>query len=437
MATLVPMNTPARQPLGFLNESKLRSMQSVKNRQNAILTSHSAPSLKRRAVSPEEGSDSENIDPNIIDSLHKRKRSTLEDDVSVSKFNRYSLSLNTLPSTRRRLNNPVVSPTPRLDTFIKPSTSTPASAPAAGRSPTRKRSGPLQSRKRFNPPPFSLNAPSPALSLSAALSGTKKSRQLSHKTQPQTIGTIEDSKPKSWFFDIFEESLEAQEYRMNEWTMTQSATGLDISDDEGKAKSSERLDRGKENVDPNEVSVPVTRSMAAAARVEMRASKEKDVNAMTDKEERAPLANLNPAEFYAEGLDATSVVLVHDDSDTDTVALEDETDTMTEHHDFTFQASTSTSLSQSKAIDALGAPSISEILSSAAPHPFPPAINMNHDADETLVAAPFTKAETPEVEIEIWESESAKDENEKHELQHDVGSPGSIGDETVFALQEL
>ncbi len=132
---------------------------------------------------------------------------------------------------------------------------------------------------------------------------------------------FETSKPKSWFFDIYEESDETQNYRMNEWTMTQSATGLDISDDESKSLSRKTSDRGKENVDPNEtaLSVPVTRSMAAAAAAATQA-KEKDINSMKmdEEEDRTPLADLNPPGYYAEGLDATSVVLVHDDAEAET-----------------------------------------------------------------------------------------------------------------------
>ncbi|KAH0840542.1 hypothetical protein FOPE_05844 [Fonsecaea pedrosoi] len=441
MAAVAPMATPARQPFGILNESKLRSLQSVKNRQNA-LTPNSAPtSLKRRAISPDVdgGSDGENVDPSILDSLHKRKRSAFGDDVSLAKTHRYSLNVTALSSTQHRLSTALAS-TPRLDTFVKPS-STPVSAPAAGRSPTRKRSGLLQSRKRFNPPPFSSSTQSPTLSLSAALNGTKKSRVQSRKLQK---ATIESSKPKSWFFDIYEETEEVQDYRMNEWTMTQSATGLDISDDESKSlhKKSSSVDRGKENIDPNEVTVPVTRSMAAAA-ANAAAEKARGKEVKMNDEPRSPLADLDPAEYYGEGLDATSVVLVHDDEEAETDVEGEETK---QPHDFTFQPSTaSTSLtSTAKIIEDLNAPTLAEILSSATPNAL----------DSTLVE----KAEAPgyplkrvhathadadgDVEIEIWESESAKDENEKADLPLenvvDVGSPcSSVGDQNVFALQEL
>lgn len=223
---------------------------------------------------------------------------------------------------------------------------------------------------------------------------------------------------------------------MNEWTMTQSATGLDISDDESKAAktSSERLDRGKENVDPNEPSAPVTRSMAAAAVAEAASRKEKDVNAMVD-DERKPLADLNPTEFYAEGLDATSVVLVHDDVEhVQEQVPEPEVEAGQDVNVENLKApvSTPTSLaSTAKVIESLHVPSIGEILSSATPFGgSAKRENASVITDEPAIV------EDADVAIEIWESESAKDENETTgEL--DAASPASVGDENVFALQEL
>lgn len=227
--------------------------------------------------------------------------------------------------------------------------------------------------------------------------------------------------------------------------MTQSATGLDISDDESRAscKKSEKLDKGKENVDPNEVSsAPVTRSMAAAAAAAAAAaSQQKDVNAMTTDEDepRAPLADLNPAEFYGDGLDATSVVLVHDDDAEAETDIEDEDVKPVVSRGFTFQASSGMT---AKVLEELGTPSLNEILSAATPYggigaeTFPVV-----DAGLGLDAAE-TETENVDASIEIWESESAKDENEKVDVDVDVncpGTPGSIGvgDENVFALQEL
>ncbi|KEF51491.1 uncharacterized protein A1O9_12408 [Exophiala aquamarina CBS 119918] len=431
MATLAPVSTAMRQPFGVLNESKIRSMQSLKNRQNALTPS--STSLKRRAPSPE-SSDSENVDPNMLDSLHKRKRSMFDDDVSVSKP-RYSL--NTISSVPKPCLATRKLSTPRLNTFVKPSV-TPASAPAAaGRSPTRKRQGLLESRKRFAPPSFGVKPPS--LSMSAALSGTLANRK-TKKSRP--VATIEDSKPNSWFFDIYEESEETQDYRMNEWTMTQSAYGLDISDDE--SKSAERLDRGKENVDPNEISVPVTRSMAAAAAAAaatalntkpISRTSRKGKDDMSDDEPRTPLGDLNPSEFYAEGLDATSVVLVHDDApESEAVHQEDVTQESEPKstQQFTFSA---TSTLTAKAIEALDAPSIDQILSA-------PTLEWDglvDDSASTVVDLDINTEATSQ-DVEIWESESAKDENEKVEfgILAESDQPRTpIDDENVFALQEL
>ncbi|KAJ4533220.1 hypothetical protein HRR80_007864 [Exophiala dermatitidis] len=371
--------------------------------------------------------------------MNKRKRAAFDDDVSVAKAQRFSLNVNAAaPSTKCRLDTGVPT-TPRLDTFI--TKSTPATAPAAGRSPTRKRSssGLLQTRKRFNPPAFAHSThQSPALSISAALNGTKKSRLQSQarKTQIQTqirtqsrararaptTKTIEESKPSSWFFDIFEESQETQEYRMNEWTMTQSATGLDISDDESKSKAAKSLDRGKENVDPNELpSAPMTRSMAAAAAV---AAATDSLITDDSQDERKPLADLNPAKYYAEGLDATSVVLVHDD--TPQQATEAEAEVESEKVDSVAKNGVSLS-STAKVIESLQVPSINEILGAIGSNKFDFKAATSKQMAETNAGA----------EIEIWESESAKDENEKPDPNSVPGSPASVGDQNVFALQEL
>lgn len=226
---------------------------------------------------------------------------------------------------------------------------------------------------------------------------------------------------------------------MNEWTMTQSAYGLDISDDENKAK--EGLDRGKENVDPNEISVPVTRSMAAAAAVsaavgtnslhKSRMSK-KSPDDMVD--DRVPLGDLNPTEFYGEGLDATSVVLVHDDvAEAEPAAP---TALVKAEKEFTFvAAATATTASSSlsltaQAIETLDIPSINQILSSVSPDG---TLTMAK-IDDTLQSAGVETMDHSD--IEIWESESAKDETEQQDCDH-LDEQHSIDHEPVFALAEL
>jgi hypothetical protein len=398
MAALAPLSaTPARHPFSFLDGSKLRSLQSVKNRQNGRLatpdppsaekltqrsafSTPSAPSLKRRHASPD-NSDSENVDPNVLKSLNKRKRTDFEDDVTTSKFARYSLT--TIPSAKTHPLAPSTL-TPQLDTrkVVAP-TSAPA---AAGRSPTRSKHQGHLSRKRLAPP--RLSTKSLHLSIATALNETLP------PPRSKKIRTIEESTPKSWFFDIHEETEEQQEYTVNEWTMTQSATVLDISDDETKVK--DRADRGKENVPPSGVPVPsVTTSHLSTSRNVLTSRKDM----MTD-EPRTPLGDLNVADYYPEGLDASSVVLVQDDvmeperesSINPAVALE-------MPNDFTFEVDTvATPEGFSNAVD------LGSLLASSVP--LVDSYNGGETDDKSAAVQELA-------DIEIWESESAKDEREE------------------------
>lgn len=385
------------------------------------ITPSSAPSLKRRAPSPEV-SDSENVDPNLLDSYGKRKRSAFDDDVSLSKPSRYSTYV--VPAPKPRVTATAI--TPKVDTLQKP-TSTPFSAPAAaGRSPTKgKRMGLLQPRKRFAPPTFGTKPAS--LSITAALNGT-----LAHK-KTKRARTIEESKPNSWFFDIFEESEEQQDYKMNEWTMTQSAIILDISDDESKAK--EKSDKGKENIDPNELSsAPLTRSSVTATVA--RASRKE---AMLD-EPRTPLGDLNASEFYGEGLDATSVVLVHDEPEVQPeieqkpeLKPELRSEPSSTSADFTFEASEKLPadvVAPNNDIHALLAAS-APVWDTLMPEPVQEGGPQPVNVVEADNAFPQSDADAP---IDIWESESAKDESED---VSGIVCDAKIDEVQAFALQEL
>lgn len=190
--------------------------------------------------------------------------------------------------------------------------------------------------------------------------------------------------------------------------MTQNAISLDISDDESKNKAE---DRGKENIDPNEPSVTVTRSMAASTSA-IKAPRVTRKDMMTD-EPRTPLGDLNAAEYYGEGLDATSVVLVQEDEDavpeseavkagivekafikTDSVTI-----TKTE---FTLNASVNTEEAKMTTAE------VGALLMASAPV---------WDS-ESLIESPTAGCLGDGGEIEIWESESAKDENEEKEDRH-------------------
>ena len=242
------------------------------------------------------------------------------------------------------------------------------------------------------------------MSISAALNGTLANKKA------KKIRTIQESKPKAWFFDIFEEADQVQDDRMNEWTISQSAISLDISDDESKTK--DQNDRGKENVDPNELSAPITRSMAAAKA----ASEDLRKDMMTDT--RSPLGDLNPVDYYAEGLDATSVVLVQEEVQEDAKqadAVVPEGTPLPAEHDFTFEAP-----EPSQAHDNITTADIGSVILASVP---------NWETETLIEDKAEDNLEVPQQEdLDIWESESAKDENEKRE---------KCLDDNVFALQEL
>lgn len=208
---------------------------------------------------------------------------------------------------------------------------------------------------------------------------------------------------------------------MNEWTLSQSASFLDVSDDEGNAKGKDGEDRGKENIDPNEVSVPVTRAMAAA-----KAAKEDEKkDEMVD--DRTALGELDASKFYGEGLDASSVVLVKDDDeDAETVVEEPITEVeVADKADFTFEAQQLPESSQEVDTQNIGSIIMASVPNWEIPSEIesPLESKQQDDVDELTGDALG--------DIEIWESESAKDENEKLET-------GSVnGDGEVFALQEL
>lgn len=194
--------------------------------------------------------------------------------------------------------------------------------------------------------------------------------------------------------------------------MTQNAISLEISDDEGKSKSE---DRGKENIDPNELSIPITRSMAASGSI-VKAPRVTRKDMMTD-EPRTPLGDLNAADYYAEGLDATSVILVQEDEDTvaEPEAVKAQIveeafmaePVLVTDSAFTFNASVNTEKVKMTTVQ------VGALLMASAPV---------WDA-ETVIESPT--AVDAGGDIEIWESESAKDENEEKE---------NMG---VFALTEL
>lgn len=184
----------------------------------------------------------------------------------------------------------------------------PPSIPApAGRSPVKAKGSGILSRRRVSAkpftridPPFGATKNGLPFSLDTALSGTLPDYK---PKQPKVLATLLDSKPKRWSFTIHEdtESQEETDMRHKETVMERSASDLDISDDESRVTRKD--DRGKENIPPvDDLNAPV-RSTSR--------------NDMMSDDSRAPLADLNAKDYYAEGCDESSFFTVPAEGSTD------------------------------------------------------------------------------------------------------------------------
>lgn len=256
----------------------------------------------------------------------------------------------------------------------------PSSAPApAGRSPRKKHVG-ILSRRRMTSSPFTrINPPSSLaadnknglpFSIDAALAGTVPS-----------IKSKSKSYSKTWNFEIHEDSPDVEMGNL----MEHSVCTLDISDDESGTCKGDR--DNKENIPPVNYNVatqpPVTRR-----------------DMMTD-EVRSPLGDLNAKEFYAEGCDASSFIIiptedVDDIDDNATVALDTKDSCPSRPH-----ANAVTQVQQRW----------EDVLARVAATSSATAT----DADFGL------KAATPKddsAEIQIWESETAKGHDDTAAQDH-------------------
>ena len=257
--------------------------------------------VKRRYSPSFDDIDSENIDPSSLKSPSKKAKNVEGYPVKPAKVSHFVLK-DTYSSTTS-LSKPIITPK-RLDTTCtsthKPSASSSAPA-AAGRSPKTKRIGILSRRRvssspftRVDPPSFGLSNGMP-FSIDAALSGTVSSYR-PEPLQHVSVPTLEEAVPNGWMFDIHEDTPEDELNNIMEF----STQTLDISDDEGRRAAKD--DRGKENIPPMDYP-----SLSVGPIEATRPISRKDM--MTD-EPRTPLGDLDAAEFYAEGCDASSFVIV-------------------------------------------------------------------------------------------------------------------------------
>lgn len=284
--------------------------------------------------------DFENVDPNVFSK--RSKGVDLDNDLNKGfvKPSAFMLTKAAAPASclpledvRRTQSSRLSSPRPR--SILKPKSpaaqlsakdaaSSSLTAPA-GRSPTRgaKRMGILSRRRtqRIDPPSFGLGATAP-FSLDAALKGTIPSYSGSLRTSSRSSGSSsigissssdlfpQSDTKSSWFFDIHEDTPEQEMTNL----LQHSTCTLDISSDEESERRASRdraEGRDKENIPPaDDISQTSARFVRAPA----------DIDDMIIEKQRGPLAEMNVADYYAEGCDSTSVVIVPgDDEDTETV----------------------------------------------------------------------------------------------------------------------
>ena len=260
-----------------------------------------ASPVKRFAPNDFDDIDSENIDPLAFASPSKKARGFDFQLAKPAKAPLYHLTPARTPAQyveraqaagqKRKAEDDTA--TPSNDAHAN-KRAQPSSAPA-GRSPKSKKAGILSRRRmtaspftRINPPTSSTadtNAGLP-FSIDAALAGTVPAYKTKSKSK--------SSHRKGWQFEIHEDTPEDEMANL----MEHSTCTLDISDDESRAVSKEDRDN-KENIPPVEGAAGRLSTQISATRRDM----------MTD-EPRTPLGDLDAQDFFAEGCDSSSVFIV-------------------------------------------------------------------------------------------------------------------------------
>ena len=259
------------------------------------LPSTTASALKRHAPAEFDQVDSENIDPLIFSTPSKKGRTF---DFDMTKSNEIPLFASppvkpaqyierAQAAGQKRKAEDTVTPAPGTKRRAEPS-----SAPApAGRSPKNKRTG-ILSRRRMTTSPYTRVDP-PSSSAGESTNG------LPFSIDAALAGTVPKYKSKSthgkgWQFDIHEDTRDDEMANL----LGHSTRTLDISDDESSSSKGDK--DNKENIPPlDDPAVVVLATQVTATR--------RDI--MTD-ETREPLGDLDAKDFYAEGCDSTTCIIV-------------------------------------------------------------------------------------------------------------------------------
>ncbi|RYC60377.1 hypothetical protein CHU98_g5830 [Xylaria longipes] len=397
-----------RQPFAPLNEARLHTLTSLKNRQNAI----SSPSpVKRKASEVTESDNSENVDPVLFSKRAKGNDSFFPSKDSFIKpptfFLTKSASTNDLPVSNspkpatplpRAFLNPI-SPATKLNASIL--RSSPLSAPG-GRPLTRKRSGGLRSSRRrtggsytrVDPPVFALPTSSSVapFSLDAALKGTIPSYTRSDVSSKKSSSGLSDfsglhepEMKSSWFFDIHEDTV--IEDMTND--LDHKASGLDLMSEEEKWKKlQEEYEESKENHPPlddvSQTSQP-------------RVARPGSADEMVFEKERNPLGEMDPKDYYSEGCDENSIIVVPADEDEEAPTQNDRQFIPEVNSPVPIGDATSDPIAESEPLGGRYA-SVEELMQKT-----------DQPAPSAAVLQPL---EGTGESFEVWESSSAKDEAE-------------------------
>ncbi|KAI1138609.1 hypothetical protein F5Y05DRAFT_44791 [Hypoxylon sp. FL0543] len=326
------MATITRQPFAPLDGARLQTLTSLKNQQNALSTT---PAVKRKASDSLDTDDFENVDPQFY-SKRSKGSDVLSKD-SFTKPSRYVLA-KSASSNDLNVTTPAKAPAPRSMLSPKGPVAkintgvaklAPLSAPA-GRSPTRgKKSGILSSRRRtgaftrVDPPSFGLASKS-SFSLDAALKGTipvyTERDAFSTSAKSRLSNSVDFSSlhegdvKSSWFFDIHEDTPEQEMTNL----LQHSTCVLDISsDEESESRRQRERAEGKENVPPMDDISQTSRPRAARQVMD---------DEMVFEKERNPLGEMNVRDYYSEGCDENSVVLIPGDEENEQPQAQEESE---------------------------------------------------------------------------------------------------------------
>jgi len=207
-----------------------------------------------------------------------------------------------------------------------------------------------------------------------------------------------------WFFDIHEDTPEQEMTNL----LQHGTCTLDISSDEEsavKARRERAEGRDKENIPPSD-DVSQTRAAGARRAAAAAAAGAVDEDSMAIEKMRGPLVEMNPADYYPEGCDDSSVIVIAEDNEVTTeVELPTETTPSFEEPPCSAADAPEFSLTPEVKLD----------LDMAVEAKLDPGMTVDElmgKEDPATKAAVLEPMEGTGETFDLWESGSSKDETE-------------------------